>query len=147
MEMEIENDIQSEEDMLNLAIQMSLTQEERRIQEENEKSRQEQEKIEEEKPKDSMIEELPTEYQRFSFLFARFDISRDLLDILFNNIAEVNTQLEEYGFMFKFIYKILKMQQLVSYKMKVPFDRYFIQALAQTLYQRVFFCFLFFLYN
>lgn len=130
--MEVEGENLSEDEMLKLAIQMSLSQEEKKREEEEAQRRQSE--IQNPEP---IIEEDSATPQRYLFSFYRFDLSRDLFDMLFIKIAGVKERFEEFGLMFKLIYKILKMQQLVSYRLQIPMDQKYVISLAEILYEKV----------
>ena len=130
--MDLENENLSEEELYNLAIQMSLSQEERKLQEENQNNQKAGEKIDEEPQGEQNF--LP---QKHSFSFYRFDICKDLFNMLFRTIEEVQSRLPEYGILFKLIYRVLKIQQHVSCSLQTPMDRLYINSFAESLYKKV----------
>ena len=120
-DMELEGEGLSEEDLYRLAIEMSLS---------NQEKEQQQQASE-------IVQELPP--QEPNFYFFRFDASEDLFKSLLQKTTELSTTLEENGIIFKFIYKILKMQQLVCYKAQIPININFVNSFADAVYNQVFF--------
>jgi len=123
--MEVEGENLSEEDLYRLAIEMSLNQER-----EQQQQQQMQQQIESSKS--------PETQQETSFYFYRFDASEDLFKALLQKTSEITSTLEEHGIIFKLLYKILKMQQLVSHKSQMPFNSNFVNSFAETVFNQLF---------
>jgi len=112
--MAIEADNLTEEEIMNLAIQMSLSQQ-----------------------KDTQEKDQGQGTTQFVQPFYRFDITPDLFDHLLNKLNQVKDHVEDSGATFKLVYKILKMQQLISNKLQVPINDSYISAIANTLYNHM----------
>ena len=118
MQIEEEGKDLNEEEMLNLAIKMSLDEENRQKEANN-----------------------TLESKKFVFNFYRFDISYDLLKTTLNKIGtEITTNIEEYGILYKLVYKLLKMHHVLSIKASRSYNEPYIQLISNSLYQMVNFC-------
>jgi len=137
--MELESGFDEEDEEMRLAIQMSIS-------EEDSQNNKQDVITTVKEPKgisEQLISDVPSAH---NFKFFRFNVCKDIYEIAFEKIEAVQSKLEEEGLLYKIIYKILKVQHLVSLRTQVPIDNVYADKLAHMFSKHVklfFFCFLF----
>ena len=112
-----------DEQLMEMAIQMSMQDKDQIIPENRQQQQQEETKQAIKGPK--------------TYHFYPFDIAADLMKFLIDKIKAVNTNVENAGILYNCVYKILKMQQLIASNHQKTLDTKWIDMVADLIYDQV----------